>query len=88
MGSRIETTTLEEFQAEREKRGARIVDLETLYAQSAVVFTLSPEDVVSELCVECMEFMLGATRYAASAISVLDCPDSNGDPHLRTALKK
>ena len=85
---RAKTTMWGEFQAERQKRGARTVDLETLYAQSAIVFAFSPQDVISELCVECMEFMLSAARSAASAISVLDSPDSNDDSHLATALKK
>lgn len=88
MGARSKTTTWGEFSDERARRGARAVDLETLYAESAAVFAFSPDDVISELSVECMEFMLSAARSAASAISVLDCPDSKDDPHLSTALKK
>lgn len=88
MDAGVRTTTWGEFLAVREKRGGRAVDPETLYEQSGIVFEFSPEDVVSELCVECMEFMLSAAQNAASAVGVLDCPDFDSHPHLMTALKK
>lgn len=85
-----ETTevSVEQFLAIRQRRGAKLVDFAELQEQARVTFIIPENSEVSQLCVECMEFMASASRDTAAAISVLERLDEADDPHLMTALKK
>ena len=76
------------FIAKRERRGAKRVEVDELMEQSEIVFQISENDIVSELCIECMEFMASASRNAAAAVDVLERLDESMDPHLLAALRK
>lgn len=79
---------LEGFLAERQRRGARRVDIGALMEQGEIVFPISPQAVVSQLCIDCMEFMASAARDASAALDVLDRLEGANDPHLDRALRK
>lgn len=86
--TRSQTIDLRSFLAERERRGARIADIESFYEESLVIFGVSEGDPISGTCIDCMELVSSAARNAASAIAVLDRSDYVHDAHLRAALKK
>ena len=56
--------------------------------QAEVIFTIPTNGEVSQLGVDCMEFMASAARNAAAAVRVLERLDEADDPDLVTALKK
>ena len=85
---KITTADPRTFLAERQRRGARVVDVETLFEQSVVTFEYSSDDLLSDTCIECEEFLASAARNAASAIEVLERLAAGDDAHLRAALKK
>ena len=85
---KVVTVDAQRFFEERERRGAKIVDVEALHEQAVITFPISPNDLISEMCLECMEFISSAARDAAAAIDVLDWLDGDDDAHLVTALKK
>ncbi len=86
--AQVKTIGLESFLAERQGRGARRVDLGALMEQGEIVFRISPHAVVSQLCIDCMEFMSSAARDASAAVDVLDRLEGANDRHLDRALRK
>lgn len=85
---RLVSVDARQWMAKREERGAEIVDMDAALVRSTVGFSISSNDVISDLCVECTEFMGSAVRNAAEAVDVLDRRELDDDPHLMTALKK
>ena len=86
---RFETVDIQSFLAERERRGTRVSDdVEAMRQQAGIIFRVGVDEPISETCLECLEFMSSAARDAAAAVDVLDNPELDDDPHLKTALKK
>lgn len=84
---RIETVTHQDFLQRLKKHGAQESDTATMLEQAAVIFQISDDDVISEVCIECMEFLCSAARNSEAAIDLLDHHDAD-DVHMTTALKK
>lgn len=78
------------FIDKRVEHGARLVDGNRELFDKAETFWRinAAEDLVSELSVECQEFMAFASRNAGRAVEVLDRSGGGDDHHLSTALKK
>ena len=84
---RIETIKYQDFLQQRKKHGAQESDTATMLEKAAVSFQISGDDVISEVCIECMEFLSKAAHNSKAAIDILDCHDAD-NAHLTTALKK
>lgn len=81
-------TTLEQFLKKRQQHGAKRVDLTEMEEQSSAIFPVPLDRPISELGIECMEFMLSACRSTGEAVAVLDRLEEGEDLHLVAALKK
>lgn len=71
--------------------GATMVELDTLLKESDIVWSIGPNDEVSETCIHLEEFSASAARNCRSALGVIDRihgSDNVKDPDLLTALKK
>ncbi|MYB15452.1 MAG: hypothetical protein F4X41_00230 [Chloroflexi bacterium] len=86
----IRTVDAQEFINKRIEHGARLVDdSRELVDEAEIIWSINPgEDLVSQLCVECLEFMNLAARNSGRAVELLEDPRTEGDHHRSTALKK
>ena len=74
--------------AERERRGATMVEMDAMFDGAVVSFPVSSSSPIAEPCIEMYEFMSAAARSASSAVEVLDRLEKEHDRHLVAALKR
>ena len=86
----IRTTTTDSatWLAERERRGATRVEMDEMYEDAVVIFSVSTSSPIAEPCVEMSEFIAAAARSAVAGVEVLDRLNTEDDPHLVAALKR
>ena len=82
------TTDSVTWLAERERRAATRVDMERMYEDAIVIFSVSTSSPIAEPCVEMSEFIAAAARSAVAGVEVLDRLNTEDDPHLVAALKR
>lgn len=86
----IRTTTTDSatWLARRERHGATRVEMDEMFEDAVVIFSVSTNKPIAEPCVEMSEFIAAAARSAVEGVKVLDRLNTEDDPHLVAALKR
>ena len=91
MASRIGRANLERLVARKIRHGAKQVETADLMDQAQIVWSITDEDVVSEICIHADELMASGARSCRGALDVMarmDGTEGRKDPDLAIALRK